>query len=237
MFLCFPGGGYAHVSHQEGPPVAGWLNSMGISAAVLEYSVSTEEGPGVYPRPQQQALYAMRWLRACASDLKINPKKIGVIGFSAGGHLAACLSHGFDRGEWLLDPDELFGGLSGRPDASILAYAVISASSPHSHRGSMENLLGEQVGTEVQETLSWENQVHPEASPAFLWHTAEDSSVPVENTYQMAIALQAANIPHELHVFPKGGHGIGLGTIHARRQGSAEQWRSLAERWLRELGF
>lgn len=235
--LVLPGGGYSHVSHQEGPPVAGWLNSMGISAAVLEYSVSSAEGKGTYPKPQQQALYAMRWLRANAAALNINPNKIGVIGFSAGGHLAACLSHGFDRDEWLLDPDHCLDGTSARPDVSILSYAVLSSFSLYRHRGSMENLFGAQVDTEIQKSVCWEDHVHPEAAATFLWHTAEDPVVPVENSYQMAIALQKAKIPHELHVFPKGGHGIGLGTIDTRRQGSAEQWRSLAERWLRELDF
>lgn len=235
--LVLPGGGYANVSHQEGPPVAGWLNSMGISAAVLEYSVSSSEGPGTYPKPQQQALYAMRWLRANAGELNIDPKKIGVLGFSAGGHLAACVSHGFDRNEWLLDPDACLGGVSARPDASILAYAVLSSFSLHMHRGSMENLFGEHYDTDIQKTVCWENHVHSDAPPTFLWHTAEDGVVPVENSYQMAMSLQQAKIAHELHVFPKGDHGLGLVSIADRRQGSAEQWRPLAERWLRELGF
>ncbi len=235
--LVIPGGGYSHVSHQEGPPVAGWLNSLGISAVVLEYSVSSNEGPGTYPRPQQQALYAMRWLRANATALNINPNKIGVIGFSAGGHLAACVSHGFDRDDWLLDPDACLDGVSARPDASILAYSVLSASSLHMHRGSMQNLFGAHLDTDIQKSVCWENNVHPHGPATFLWHTAEDTVVPVENSYQMGIALQKEKIPHELHVFPKGAHGIGLGTIDTRRQGSAEQWRFLAERWLRELEF
>jgi len=235
--LVLPGGGYSNVSHQEGPPVAAWLNSMGISAAVLEYSVSSNEGLGTYPKPQQQALYAMRWLRANAAELNINPNKIGVIGFSAGGHLAACVSHGFDRSEWLLDPDACLENVSARPDASILCYAVLSSFSIYMHRGSMENLFGEQVAPDIQKTVCWEDHVHPEAPPTFLWHTAEDNCVPVENSYQMGIALQKANIAHELHVFPKGNHGLGLVSIGDRRQGSAEQWRPLAELWFRELGF
>jgi acetyl esterase/lipase len=235
--LVLPGGGYAQLTRHEGPPVAGWLNSMGISAVVLKYSVSSDEGPGTFPRPQQQALYAIRWMRANAADLNIDPKRIGVMGFSAGGHLAACLAHGFDRSDWLLDPDAALGGISARPDASILAYAVLSASLPHAHQGSMKNLLGEGVDAALQETLSWEKNIHPDAPPTFLWHTAEDGTVRVENSYEMAIALQKANRPHELHVFPKGDHGIGLASIDKRRQGAAEQWRTLAERWLREIGF
>lgn len=235
--LVIPGGGYAHCSHQEGPPVAAWFNSMGISAVVLEYSVSNDEGADTYPKPQQQALYAMRWLRANATQLNINPSKIGVIGFSAGGHLAACVSNGFDREEWLLDPDGCLEGVSARPDAAILSYAVLSAGTEYAHRGSMENLLGERNNSQIQKQLCWEKNVHSNSPETFLWHTAEDNVVPVENSYQMGIALQKASISHELHVFPKGQHGIGLGSIHTRRQGSAEQWRPLAERWLRERGF
>lgn len=235
--LVIPGGGFNEVSHQEGPPVAGWLNSIGISAAVLEYSVSSEEGPGTYPKPQQQALYAMRWLRANAAELNINPNKIGVIGFSAGGNIAAGVSHGFERSEWLLDPDNCLETVSARPDASILAYGILSSFSLYKPRATMDNLLGKQANLELQRTLCWNDFVHPLAPPTFLWHTVEDATVPVENTYHMAIALQQSQIPHELHVFPKGAHGLGLATIDTRRQGSADQWRGLAERWLRELEF
>lgn len=236
--LILPGGGFSQVSHQEGPPVAAWLNSIGISAVVLEYSVSSDEGPGTYPRPQQQANYAMRWLRVHAPELNIDPKKIGVMGFSAGGNIAAGVSHGFERSEWLLDPDQCLANVSARPDASILAYGILSSFSLYQPRASMGNLFGaQQVGTELQRSICWDDDVHPEAPPTFLWHTVADSTVPVENSYHMAIALQQAQIPHELHVFPCGEHGIGLGTIHSRRQGSADQWRGLAERWLRELNF
>lgn len=235
--LVLPGGGYSHVSHQEGPPVAAWLNSMGISAAVLEYSVTSEESQSTYPKPQQQALYAMRWLRANAEELNINPSKIGVIGFSAGGHLAACVSHGFDRSEWLIDPDNCLAGTSARPDASILSYPVLSSNTDYCHQGSMKNLFGPAVDRELLASVCWEKQIHAHAPATFLWHTAEDPVVPVENSYHMAIGLQQAQIPHEVHVFPHGPHGLGLVSIADRRQGSAEQWRPLAERWLRELGF
>ncbi len=232
--LVLPGGGYGHVSHQEGPPVAGWLNSLGISAAVLEYTVS--EGDATYPQPQQQALYALRWLRANAQELNIDPNRIGVIGFSAGGHLAACVSQGFDRDEWLLDPDQTLADISARPDASILSYPVISAGDL-GHQGSFDNLLGNETDTTQREALSWEKHAHPNSPPTFLWHTAEDAAVPVENSYLMAMALQRNKTPHELHVFPKGAHGLGLCSIDFRRQAGAAQWRPLAERWLLELGY
>jgi len=232
--LVLPGGGYGMVSHQEGPPVAGWLNSIGISAAVLEYTVA--EGDAIYPQPQQQALYALRWLRAQASELNIDPQRIGVIGFSAGGHLAASLANGFDREDWLLDPDATLNGTSARPDAAIFGYPVISSSNV-GHASSFNNLLGADASPQEKEALSWELHAHPKSPPTFLWHTANDGCVPVENSYLMAMALQKHQIPHELHVFPDGAHGIGLATIHDRRNPSAAQWTDLARTWLHGLGF
>lgn len=230
--LVLPGGGYGMVSHQEGPPVAGWLNSLGISAVVLEYTI----GDTIYPTPQQQAIYAIRSMRANATRNKIDPNHIGVIGFSAGGHLAACVSQGFDRKEWQLDPDGTLGDLSARPDASILAYPVINSTAT-AHTGSFDNLFGADASDATRSQVSWERNAHPQSPPTFLWHTAEDTVVPVENSYSMAMALQKNNTPHELHVFPKGGHGLGLGTIDTRRNDSVAQWRVLADNWLRELGF
>jgi acetyl esterase/lipase len=230
--LVLPGGGYGGVSHQEGPPVAGWLNSMGVAAVVLEYTV----GQGVYPAPQQQALYAVRYLRAHAEALNIDPDKIGVIGFSAGGHLAACVANGFDRPEWLLDPDGCLEGTSARPDAAILAYPVIS-SGPFAHVGSFDNLLGVDATPEQRAEFSWEHHVHADAPPHFLWHTASDMGVPPENSYLMAMGLSAAKIPHELHVYPEGAHWLGLCSIGGRRQGSAVQWKAQAETWLLARGF
>lgn len=236
--LVLPGGGYSNVSHQEGPPVAAWFNSMGIAAAVLEYTVNRvdEPEPELYPQPQQQALYAMRYLRANADELNIDPNRIGVIGFSAGGHLCACTSQGFDRADWLLDPDGTLGDTSARPDASILSYAVLSASD-FMHVGSFKNLFGPDVTKEQAETLGWEKHINPNSPPTFLWHTAADAGVPVENTYLMAMGLQANGTPHEVHVFPEGAHGLGLVSIGDRRQPGADQWRALAENWLMRLGF
>jgi acetyl esterase/lipase len=236
--LVIPGGGYGNISHQEGPPVAGWFNSMGIAAVVLEYTVNrvTAPEPELYPQPQQQALYAMRYLRANAEALNIDPARIGVIGFSAGGHLCACVSQGFDREDWLLDPDHTLGGISARPDASILCYAVLSGGA--GHIGSYFNLLGKDINVPKDtEFLSWEKHVNPNSPPTFLWHTAADDCVPVENSYLMAMALRANGTPHELHVFPDGKHGLGLVSIGDRRQPGANQWRTLAENWLMRLGF
>ena len=230
--LVLPGGGYGMVSHQEGPPIAGWLNSLGISAVVLEYTV----GSTIYPQPQQQAIYAMRSIREHAASNNIDPNRIGVIGFSAGGHLAACVSQGFDRKEWLLDPDNTLGSISARPDASILAYPVIS-SGPNANTGSFDNLLGADASEATRAQVSWEQHAHPQSPPTFLWHTADDDCVPVENSYLLAMALQKNKTPHELHVFPEGNHGLGLASIDDRRHATVTQWRSLAEKWLLNLGF
>ncbi|MBC2594345.1 alpha/beta hydrolase [Ruficoccus amylovorans] len=232
--LVLPGGGYSRIAGHEGGPVAGWFNSLGISAAVLEYT--TWDGAPIYPKPQQQALYAMRLLRAQAREHGIDPARIGVIGFSAGGHLAACVSHGFDREDWLLDPDGELAGISARPDASMLCYAVTS-SGFYAHVSSYKNLLGPDVTEEQADFMSWEKHAHPQCPPTFLWHTAADETVPVNNSYLMALALQANKTPHELHVFPDGAHGRGLGTFADRRHPVVGQWRGLAERWLLGLGF
>jgi len=228
--LILPGGGYGHVSHQEGPPVAGWLNSIGISACVLEYTVGSE----IYPDPQLQALYAMRYLRANAAELNIDAKNIGVIGFSAGGHLAGCVSQAYDREEWLIDPDNCLEGVSARPDAAILSYAVLS---PKLHSGSYKNLLGEKPSKELIDSLTWNKCIHDQSPPVFLWHTADDGCVPVGNTYLFALALEDKKIPHEVHVYPKGEHGLGLVSIGSRRQGTSAQWKGQAEKWLYDLGF
>ncbi len=229
--LILPGGGYAHVSHQEGPPVAGWLNSIGISACVLEYTVGLE----VYPDPQQQALYAMRYLRANAEALNIDPKRIGVIGFSAGGHLAGCVSQGYEREAWYLDPDQCLEGISARPDATILSYAVLSPKTLH--KGSYKNLLGENRASDLIDSLAWDQCIHEDSAPVFLWHTANDDCVPVGNTYLVALALEEKSIPHEVHVYPEGAHGLGLVSIGHRREGASGQWKAQAERWLIDLGF
>ena len=235
--LVLPGGGYRNVSHQEGPPVAGWFNAMGISAAVLEYTVNSEEnGLPIYPQPQQQALYAMRYLRANADALNIDANRIGVIGFSAGGHLSACVTHGFDREDCLVDPDGTLDGVSARPDVAIHCYAVIS-SADYAHVSSFRQLLGSNVTEESADFLSWEKHVHADAPPSFIWHTVEDTTVPVENAYLLASALQKKKIQHEVHIFPNGAHGRGLGTIGDRRHSSVAQWTSLAQKWLTDLGF
>ena len=151
---------------------------------------------------------------------------------------AACTAHGYDNEAWLLDPDNKLQGISARPDACLLSYAVLKTEGAKAHSGSMHNLLGPNyLHSEQRPKLDWPEQVHPDAPHTFIWHTQEDATVPVENAYLMALGLQKHKIPHELHVFPKGAHGLGICSIDFRRQPSVEQWKPLAQNWLRELNF
>lgn len=228
--LVLPGGGYGFCSEQEGDPVAAWFNSMGISAFVLDYSVA----PSKYPQALNDARRAMQYIRAHAKEFNIDPNRVGVIGFSAGGHLAASLSNLHAEGNE--DVQDELEKVNARPDLCILSYPVISWGE-FAHLGSLENLLGENPSPSLVDKTSLEKMVNTSTPPTFLWHTAEDDAVPVENSYLYAMALQKAKIPHELHVYPDGAHGVGLGTIDYRRDSHYSQWRHSCEQWLFKCGF
>ncbi len=228
--LVLPGGGYSFCSDQEGDPVAGWLNGLGVSAFVLDYSVA----PARHPQPLLDARRAMQFIRANAEKYKIDPNRVGVIGFSAGGHLAASLSNLY--GDKFEVPSDDLETISARPDLCILSYPVISWGE-FCHQGSLDNLLGTDPDPELVEKTSMENAVHADTPPTFIWHTAEDLGVPVENSYLYAMALQKHGIPHELHVYPKGNHGLGLATLWTRRHPHVGQWRQACESWLFQEGF
>jgi len=228
--LVLPGGGYCQCSNQESGPVAGWLNSIGISAFVLNYHVA----PTKHPEPYHDARRALQYIRFHSEKFNIDPNRIGVLGFSAGGHLAATLSNLYDMKNELID-DEI-EQVSARPDLSVLCYPVIS-SGEFAHRGSFETILGSDADPEQLETLSMEKAVHAETPKTFIWHTVEDKIVPVENAYLYAMALSKHNIPHELHAYPYGFHGLGLCSIDGRRNPHAAQWRNACERWLLQEGF
>ena len=228
--LVLPGGGYGFCSEQEGDPVACWLNSLGISAFVLDYSVE----PSKHPQPLNDARRAMQYLRANASKYNIDSNRVGVIGFSAGGHLAASLSN--FHNEKNLDVNDDLEAINARPDLCILSYPVISWGE-FAHEGSRENLLGMKPDAELLHKTSMENSVSTDTPSTFIWHTAEDEPVPVENAYLYAMALQRKKVPCELHVYPFGEHGMGLGTIDFRRNSHYGQWRHSCERWLSLMGF
>ena len=204
MVIC-PGGGYAHLAPHEGNDYALWLNQHGVTCFVLKYRL----GSSGYHHPAMlnDAARAVRWVRAHADDYKIDSQRVGIMGSSAGGHLASTLLTHFDAGD--KDSADLIERQSSRPDLGILCYAVISMSG-FTHGGSKANLLGKNPSPELVENLSNELQVTTNTPPCFLWTTFEDKTVPIENTLTFAEALQKNHVPFDLHVYQKGGHGMGL---------------------------
>ena len=205
--LVFPGGGYGNLAKHEGEPVAQWLATLGITAFVVHYRL----GPRYrHPAMLQDAAYAVRTVRAMSREWKLDPARIGVLGFSAGGHLAATISTQFDDGDpFSSDP---IAKVSSRPDVSVLCYPVITLSGPSAHAGSRTRLLGEKAPAELIDQMSAEKRVTAKTPPAFIFHTADDAGVPVENAMMYASALRANGVPFELHVYERGRHGVGLAT-------------------------
>ncbi|SDE14267.1 Acetyl esterase/lipase [Paenibacillus sp. UNCCL117] len=226
VIVC-PGGGYVKRADHEGRPVAEWLNRIGISAFVLDYRVA----PSKHPAPLGDAKQAIRIVRANAEAWGIDSGRIGILGFSAGGHLAASASVLFEPGDEAAE--DLLQRQSTRPDLAILCYPVISLLPEFGHQGSKNNLIGEEAPQELVKALSLELQVSPETPPAFIWHTSDDASVPVENALYFAAALRRNGVPFELHSYESGRHGLGLAPEHPY----AEPWTAACERWLRNRGF
>lgn len=228
VVIC-PGGSYARLaSNHEGRQVASFLNSMGIAAFVLRYRL----GP-TYHHPIElgDAQRAIRTLRSHAAEWRLDPARIGIIGFSAGGHLAMSASTHFDAGNAsAADPVDRAGS---RPDFAVLGYPVISMTAPWTHAGSRTNLLGEQPDPEVARGLSGENAVTSNTPPTFLFQTTEDTVVPAENSVHYYLALRKAGVPAEMHVFEKGAHGVGL----ANDNPALSAWSALLANWLRLHGI
>jgi len=226
MVIVLPGGGYEFKADYEGAPVAAWLNEVGVSSAVLDYRVA----PYRYPYPLLDAKRAIQLVRYNAEKWGIDPQHIGILGFSAGGHLAA--STGTHLEYFSEMPADEIGGMDSRPDAMILCYAVIS-SGRYGHQGSMNNLLGINPPAYLRLAVSNELQVTTRTPPAFIWQTVEDGAVPVENSLQFAQALRDNQVPFELHIFPNGPHGKALGLDDP----VVGQWRGLCAAWLKTFGF
>lgn len=225
--IVFPGGGYGTRADHEREPIALWLNEIGLSSFVLDYRVA----PNRHPIPLADAQRAIRWVRAHAADFNVDPARIGILGFSAGGHLAATASTFFDGGVPVAtDPVER---QSSRPDASILCYAVISFVDPCGPEICVKNLLGPDPEPAQRKELSTEHQVGSMTPQTFIWHTAEDQMVPVKNSLLYAEALASKGIPFSLHVYPRGAHGIGLGLD----AGYSGEWKTSCAGWLAEIGF
>ncbi len=227
--VVFPGGGYVHLAmDHEGTQIAEWLNKLGISAFVLKYRL----GPKYhYPVELWDAQRAIRYVRAHAQDYGIRPDRIGIWGFSAGGHLASTAGTHFDNGDH--NTGDPIDAVSSRPDFMILAYPVITMMDPYVHHGSLHALLGEKPDPELVRSLSNETQVTSRTPPTFLFATANDDVVPVENSVQFDEALNRAGVPAEMHIYLKGPHGVGL----AQNDPVLRTWPDRLADWLKEQGL
>lgn len=227
VIIC-PGGGYVRLSMVgEGTDPARWLNARGVAAFVLKYRL-VEYG---HPAPLQDVLRAIRLVRSHAAEFRVRPDRIGVMGFSAGGHLAGSAATLYDA------PEGRTGGaldaVSARPDFVALLYPVITMKAPFAHAGSRRSLLGESPSPETIEHLSVENQVTKDTSPAFIIHTEEDATVPVENSLMFYQALRRAAVSTEMHLYQKGPHGLGMRTD----LGPVSDWPHRLEEWMRFHGW
>ena len=230
IVIC-PGGGYGGLASHEGVDYARFLNEQGIAGFVLKYRL----GSSGYRHPVmvQDAARAVRTVRLRAAEWKLDPHRIGIMGSSAGGHLASTLMTHFDSGN--ASSSDRIEQQSSRPDLGILCYPVVTMGE-FTHQGSKANLLGKNPSPELVRLLSNELQVTKETPPTFIWHTWEDSAVPVENTLQFAAALRKAGVPFDLHVYQKGPHGIGLGTAKWDPE-RRHPWTRDCVFWLKVQGF
>ena len=227
VVIC-PGGGYGTlVTSYEGEEVAHWLTSLGVTTFVLHYRVA----PYQHPAPLIDVQRAIRTVRASAQELGIDPQRVGIIGFSAGGHLASTAATRFD--DEPVPPADEIDRLSARPDFAIMAYPVISMEQGVTHAGSRKRLLGANPDPALVESLSTDRAVTKQTPPVFLFHTAADTAVPAENSIRFFRACLKAGVPAELHVFEHGKHGVGL----AQDEPGLKMWPSLCEAWMTRHGW
>lgn len=224
MIIC-PGGGYDHRAQHEGEPVALRLNEIGINAFVLNYRVA----PYTFPVPLADAKRAVRYVRYHADKFNTDPNKIGIMGFSAGGHLACIEAEYYDKFE--LDAVDEIDKVSARPNLLGLCYPVITAGKEISHHGSVEHLLGNK--DEYTEDMSCEENLREDMPPVFMWHAFNDGSVDCRNSLVMFANLKIKGIVSELHIFPDGKHGKGLADDYE----GTNQWFSLYANWLKRNDF
>ncbi|HEY2156894.1 MAG TPA: alpha/beta hydrolase [Isosphaeraceae bacterium] len=235
VVIC-PGGGYGFLAvEHEGAEVGKWLNSLGVTGFMLKYRIAPRYR---HPAPIQDANRAIRTVRARASEWGLDPHRIAILGFSAGGHLASTAGTHYDAGK-PDDPDAIERG-SSRPDRMILVYPVIAISTEFGHTGSRDNLLGKGADKALVQSLSNETQVTKDTPPTFLAQTNADAGVPAENALLFTLALRKNKVPVELHVFEKGVHGLGLGSGwagHIPPEPSFQAWPGLCATWLKNKGF
>ncbi len=224
-----PGGGYGgHAMSHEGHEIAGWFNSFGVTAFVLKYRLGKRYP---HPVPIQDLQRAIRYVRAHAKDFHVEKNRIGVIGFSAGGHLASTAATHFDAGN--AKAADLLDRESCKPDFAILCYPVITMNLNYTHKGSRNNLLGQNPDPKLVKLLSNELQVTSQTAPTFLFHTLEDQAVPVMNSVLYYEAMIKHGVKGELHLFQTGRHGVGL----AKKIPATSSWTTLVENWLNANGW
>lgn len=229
VVIC-PGGGYSGLAmSHEGHDIAKWLNSIGVAGFICDYR---HRGKGYgHPAPLQDAQRAIRTVRSRGGEFGVDPTRIGILGFSAGGHLASTAATHFDKGNSA--SDDPIERVASRPDFAVLCYAVIAFDEEFTHKGSQQNLLGKDAAPELVKSLSNEKQVTSETPPTFLWHTNEDTGVPPENSIHFYLALRKAKVPAELHIFEHGRHGLGL----APGMLAVSSWPKSCEDWMRGRGL
>jgi acetyl esterase/lipase len=230
MVIC-PGGGYAGLAAHEGKDYALWLNSRGITAFVLKYRLGSSGYR--YPVEYQDVARAIRLVRSGAREWNVDPNRVGVMGSSAGGHVASMAMTHFDAGD--TNAPDAIDRVSSRPDLAILCYPVITMGK-FTHSGSKGNLLGANPTPELVEETSSELQVKKDSPPCFLWSTYADTTVAIENTLDFASALRKARVPFEVHVYQRGPHGQGLGS-KTYDPTKWLPWVGECSRWLKEQGY
>jgi acetyl esterase/lipase len=216
------------LADHEGEPIARWLNTLGIAGAVLRYRHAPRYQ---HPHPLADAARALRTLRARSAAWNLDPNRLGIMGSSAGGHLASTLCTHFDPGR--PHADDPIERVSSRPDLAILLYPVITLTAPFCHEGSRQNLLGNDPPPALVNSLCNERQVTPATPPTFIFHTADDDGVPVQNSLMYATACRDARVNVELHVYSSGPHGVGLAADNPHLR----TWPQLCAAWLRTRGF
>ena len=230
--VIFPGGGYGHLAtDHEGHQIAEWLNSIGVAGFILKYRHSNSGAGYGHPAPIQDAQRAIRTVRSRAKQWGVDPGRIGIIGFSAGGHLASSAGTHFKNR--YSEPADEIDRRSCRPDFMILMYPVISFTEWYTHKGSRKNLLGDNPDEDLVENFSNEKQVTPDTPPTFLVHANDDKPVPPENSISFYLALRKAGVPAEMHIYEKGGHGFGPGI----GKGACSSWMARCADWMKGRGL
>jgi acetyl esterase/lipase len=227
MVIC-PGGGYGMLAPHEGHGYAVWLCQHGVTCFVLNYRLGSHGYR--YPVEFEDVTRALRWVRAHAAEYHIDPQRLGIMGSSAGGHLAATLLTHFDAGN--PQSSDVIERQSSRPDLGVLCYAVITMTDPYVNQGSRFALLGKDPSPKLLTLLSDELQVATNTPPCFLWSTFQDRAVPMENTMMFAEALRKHQVPFALHIYENGGHGMGLGNKN-QPNGPLHPWTSDCLFWLK----